>query len=300
MSNINQSPGSSSRTDDLNQAKDRLAGAAQDITEQARATAQQAADPARAATQQAAQQARAAAVAAAEQAKAAARNVMDEAGEIAGDAATRAKSFAEENKGKVAEQIDSLGSVLNKAADELENSNQPMIAGYARQLAGGVQSISTTVRDKGIEELFGMVGDFARRQPALFIGGAALLGFVASRFAVSSARSSRGRNWGVETEEQNWAGDRYGSPEIREPRPTSGYGSGTAGAGTSSYGTGNAGYRPGAGSAWGDNPTSNAGSASGTGSVSGASIGGSYGKGSTPNRTGGQWTSTRDTEGGSI
>jgi hypothetical protein len=261
MSSINQSPGSSSRTDNLNQAKDRIAGAAQDVTEQAKATAQQAT-----------QQARSAAEAAAGQAKAAAQQAMDEAGHIAGDAANRAKSFADENKGKVAGQIDSLGNVLNKAADDLENSNQPMMAGYARQLAGGVQSVSSTVRDKGVEELFGMVGDFARRQPALFIGGAALLGFAISRFAASSARSRHDQNWGVDTEQQNWASDRYGSPEVREPRPGSAYGS-----------DGNAGYRP--ASAWGDSPRSN-----GTGT----------GYGSQPNRTGGQWTSTRDTEGGTI
>ena len=41
---------------------------------------------------------------------------------MAGEAAQRARSFADENKGKVAEQVDSLAGVLNKAADELEGS----------------------------------------------------------------------------------------------------------------------------------------------------------------------------------
>jgi hypothetical protein len=122
--------------------------------------------------------------------KGVAGDLQNEAGKIAGEALESAKSYAEANKGKVAGQIDSLASALNKAADELESGEQAQFAGYARQLAGGVNGFSSAIRDKGVEELLGMVGNFARSNTAAFIGGAALLGFAASRFAMAGIKSA--------------------------------------------------------------------------------------------------------------
>lgn len=115
-------------------------------------------------------------------------DVTSEASRLAKDAREKAMSFAEEHKGRAAEQISSLTTALNKAADELETSDQAQIAKYARTVAGGLDKFSTNLRDKGIDELLGTVGDFARRQPAIFMGVAALLGFAASRFALSTAQ----------------------------------------------------------------------------------------------------------------
>jgi hypothetical protein len=125
-----------------------------------------------------------------DKAKDVAKDLKTEAGKIAGDAIDSAKSYAEGNKGRVAGQIDSLASALNKAADELEDSEQPQFAGYARQIAGGVNSFSSAIRDKGVDELLGMVSRFARSNTAAFIGGAALLGFAASRFAMAGIKTT--------------------------------------------------------------------------------------------------------------
>jgi len=276
MSSFNENSGSSpSGTSVTDRASDAFDTAKQTVTEQAQKVTDEAKKVAQSAT---------------ETVKSAAADLTSEAGKLAGDAAQRARSFADENKGKVAEQVDSLAGVLNKAADELEGSNQAMFAGYARQLAGGVQTVSTTLREKGVDELFTLVGDFARKQPALFIGGAALLGFAASRLAVASAKSGRyasDNNWGTETDQNNWAANRSGSPEIREPW------SGDEGGSTGT-------------SAWGDNQgaggsTGSYGGGSTTGYSSG-SAGGSYGSGANDTGTGtnGQWNSTRDSEGGTI
>lgn len=120
-----------------------------------------------------------------------ARHTVDqlssEASRLAGDARDKAMRFAEENKGRAAEQLSGITMALSKAADELENNDQRQIAGYARDLAGGLERFSTTLRDKGIDELTRSVGGFARQQPAVFLGAAALLGFAASRFAMSTA-----------------------------------------------------------------------------------------------------------------
>ena len=153
-------------------------------------------------------------------AKAVGSDLKQEAGKIAGEALEGAKSFAEENKGKVAGQIDSIATALNRAADELDGSEQAQFAGYARQLAGGVNQISSAVRDKGVEELLGMVGNFARSNTAAFIGGAALLGFAASRFAMAGIKSAAGANqssdypgYGAAESGQPLSGE----PVVREP-----------------------------------------------------------------------------------
>jgi len=127
--------------------------------------------------------------------------------------------------------------VLNKAAEELENSNQPMIAGYARQLAGGVQSVSTTLRARGVEDLFGMVGDFARKQPAMFIGAAALLGFAASRFLLASAKRQQTAPM-PSSGNDIYRPNTYGSSGSGSTGTGSGTSSASSGTSGSSYGTG--------------------------------------------------------------
>jgi hypothetical protein len=48
--------------------------------------------------------------------------------------------------------------------------------------------MTRSVNEKGVDELMGTVAQFAKSQPAAFLGAAALLGFVSSRFAMSTAK----------------------------------------------------------------------------------------------------------------
>ena len=52
------------------------------------------------------------------------------------------------------------------------------------------EKLSTSIRDNSIDELMSQAQDFGRRQPAVFLGAAALLGFAASRFLLASANRS--------------------------------------------------------------------------------------------------------------
>jgi molecular chaperone GrpE (heat shock protein) len=124
-------------------------------------------------------------------AKHAADDLTAEARRVADDAREKAMHFAEDNKQRAAEQISGVTMALKKAADELDNNDQRQVAKYARDFAGGLEKLSTNLREKGVDELAGSVTSFARSQPAAFIGAAALLGFAASRFAKSSSRPDR-------------------------------------------------------------------------------------------------------------
>lgn len=144
----------------------------------------------------------------------AADGIRREAQSLAETAAKDARDVAEQGKGRMAAQMATVGAAINRAAEDLEHHGQPMLASYARHLGQGVEQASHTVHEKQVEDLIGMVGDFARRQPAMFIGGAALLGFLASRFAKSSAQHVH--NAGADATSRQ---PLTGQPAIREPWP---------------------------------------------------------------------------------
>jgi hypothetical protein len=118
-------------------------------------------------------------------------DVAGEAQKIAQEAGDKAKAFVEDNKGRAAEQLDGINSALSKAADELEAKGQGQFAKYTRDLAGGLDTLTRGINEKSVDELVSSVGQFARSQPAAFLGAAALLGFVSSRFAMSTAKSAQ-------------------------------------------------------------------------------------------------------------
>lgn len=124
-------------------------------------------------------------------AKEALNDVQGEAQKIAQEAGDKAKAFVEENKGRAAEQLEGINSALGKAADELEAKGQGQFAKYTRDLAGGLDTLTRGINEKSVDELVSSVGQFARSQPAAFLGAAALLGFVSSRFAMSTAKASQ-------------------------------------------------------------------------------------------------------------
>lgn len=51
-------------------------------------------------------------------------------------------------------------------------------------------TFGTNIQQKDIDEVIRETEDFARVQPAIFLGGAALLGFVAARFLKSSGQQA--------------------------------------------------------------------------------------------------------------
>jgi hypothetical protein len=121
-------------------------------------------------------------------------DLATEAKTIASEAGDRARDFVDENKGRAAEQISGITSAIGKAADELEAHGQGQFAKYTRDLASGLEGFSRDLNQKGVDELMGSVGQFARSQPAAFLGAAALLGFVSSRFAMSTAKPQPSAN----------------------------------------------------------------------------------------------------------
>jgi hypothetical protein len=104
------------------------------------------------------------------------------------DAAEAARDMASEQteraKGAVADEVSSVAHALRTAADDLrEGSAQERT--FA-QIADTLADTAEAIRGKDLGEMVREATDMARRHPMTFLGGAALLGFTAVRFAKAS------------------------------------------------------------------------------------------------------------------
>jgi uncharacterized phage infection (PIP) family protein YhgE len=166
--------------------------------------------------QDAANQVEAEANSLASEAKAAASDLSDRAKQGVVDAADRIRSLAEDQKSAGAERFKGYAGSIHRAADSLDEE-MPMVASFAHKAADEIEHLADSVKDRDLADLVGVVHDYARRQPAIFLGATALAGFLAVRFLSTSAQKrtqeaqGEGRGAGVG---QQWTGGQ---------RPASGY-----------------------------------------------------------------------------
>lgn len=112
--------------------------------------------------------------------------LSDEAKAQAGELAEKAKGMAGEQKDLLANQLGGVSQAINKVAAELEGQNDSS-AQYVRMVADGADRLTSTLKDNSVDDILAIAQDFGRKQPAAFLGAAALLGFAASRFVLASA-----------------------------------------------------------------------------------------------------------------
>lgn len=110
------------------------------------------------------------------------------AGDAADTVASEAANYAESAKDAAADEVRNVSSALRTAADEMRRGS-PQERTFG-QIADSLADASDAVRDKDLGEMVGTVSDFAKRNPMVFLGGAALLGFAATRFAKASGSSA--------------------------------------------------------------------------------------------------------------
>tara|TARA_R110002110_G_scaffold13092_2_gene62735 strand:+ start:1968 stop:2420 length:453 start_codon:yes stop_codon:yes gene_type:complete len=115
---------------------------------------------------------------------------------VADTVASDAARYADDAKGAAADEVKGVASALRTAADELR-SGSPQERTFS-QLADGLADASDSMRDKDLGEMVGAVTDFAKRNPFVFLGGAALVGFAATRFAKASETGARGERYAYE------------------------------------------------------------------------------------------------------
>lgn len=79
-----------------------------------------------------------------------------------------------------ADFVEQIARSAHSLADALDGG-APQLAQMVRRAAGSAETFSHDIRDKSVNELVGVTQDFARSQPALFVGAAATAGFLLAR-----------------------------------------------------------------------------------------------------------------------
>lgn len=95
------------------------------------------------------------------------------------------KSQASDAKSNMADEVKDVAMALRRASEDLRGgSAQERTLG---QIASTLADASDALRDKDLGEIMQAASRVARDNPVLFLSGAALLGFAASRFAKASS-----------------------------------------------------------------------------------------------------------------
>lgn len=128
--------------------------------------------------------------------KSTARGIIDQAKDTAGQAygvaTEKATTKLEEQKATIATGLTSVADSLKQVGGTLREADDQsgiteLTAKYGESLANQIEQISGYFERKDVREMIRDVESFARRNPALFIGGAFTLGLLAARFLKSSA-----------------------------------------------------------------------------------------------------------------
>jgi uncharacterized protein YjbJ (UPF0337 family) len=110
----------------------------------------------------------------------------------------RATSSLGESKGQIAEQFGTIAGALRRTTEHLRSEDQQRIAGLTEKVARQVDQVANYLRNKDARAMRADLENLARRQPALMLGGALVLGLIGARFLKSSQRERRrgGSNYG--------------------------------------------------------------------------------------------------------
>lgn len=150
------------------------------VREESMTSGSSASDQARDKAQQVSGQAQAKAGEYADQAQA-------KAGQYADQAKGQAKSQIGTRKDWAADQLDGITQALGDTSQHLREQDQGAIGNYTDKVAGYTERLSGYLRNTDPDALIRDAENLARRQPALFLGGAFAIGVLGARFLKSSS-----------------------------------------------------------------------------------------------------------------
>jgi hypothetical protein len=172
-----------------------------------------------------------------DQAKETAGQVADQAQQAAGQVADQARQQVSSRltgqKDRAAEGLGSVAQALRQTGQQLREQDQQAVTDYIDRAASQVERLSSYLQQHEIGQLVDDVEQFARRQPALFLGGAFVMGLLGARFLKSSRPYTRpaggygdGETYMARRQQRFYTG--YPSErDIREASAVPNYGPGT-------------------------------------------------------------------------
>jgi hypothetical protein len=129
-------------------------------------------------------------------------SVRSQAQQVKGELTGQVRDMLSETEGQLREQADAqanrLAGVLSQVGGQAValSEGRPAQAGplveYAEQAANWLDTAASHIEERGLDGLATDVVDFARRRPAVFLAGAAVVGFGVGRLIRSGAISGDG------------------------------------------------------------------------------------------------------------
>jgi hypothetical protein len=108
----------------------------------------------------------------------------------ASQAGDKMASTLDSQKNRAADGLGSFAQALRQTGDQMRGQSQGApVEQYVASAANQLERFSGYLRSTNTREIVRNVEDFARQQPALFVGGAFMLGLLGARFLKSSAHS---------------------------------------------------------------------------------------------------------------
>jgi hypothetical protein len=134
-----------------------------------------------------------------DKAKETASNVASQAKDAASSVVSQAQGAVqpqvESQKARAADQLGSLADAARETSQKLHQKYQHGVADVVDKGADRIEYVANYLRNHDLGQVVDDVENYSRRQPAMFVGGALALGFIAARFLKSSrekAYQSRG------------------------------------------------------------------------------------------------------------
>ena len=160
---------------------------------------------------------------------------------VTGTAQQQVGTQVESQLGRGADMLDQVSRAIRQSGEQLRGE-QPQIASFADTAAQQVDRAGQYLRQTDFQGLVRGAEDFARRQPAVFLGGALALGLVASRFlkaSPSGGQSGYGGQRGYRSGGYgSYGGSSYGAGSYGSGSyGGSSYGGGSYGSGSGMYGS---------------------------------------------------------------
>ncbi|WP_245460262.1 MULTISPECIES: hypothetical protein [unclassified Mesorhizobium] len=144
--------------------------------------------------------------------------IAQRAGVYASEAQEALSERAEETQRDIGSSLAALGGALRAASDHLANTDQNAASKFMLDAAGGLERLSSSLKEKPFGQVLEDVQSFGRQHPGTLVAGSVLAGLALARFMKASppegqAAAGLGRQTGVRTSESrdnaapNWGSD---------------------------------------------------------------------------------------------
>lgn len=112
--------------------------------------------------------------------------VTRKAGDYASEASEVISDKAEEAQRDIGSSLAALGGALRAASDHLANNDERNASKFALDAAGGLERLSSSMKQKPFGQVLEDVQSFGRQNPGLLLAGSVLAGLALGRFIKAS------------------------------------------------------------------------------------------------------------------